>query len=267
MSLTQTKGEHFARAVLAEIPDDHPRGPTLRGLIYLGWARGGRFRRRDRRYAGRAVRVALRLARAMRLVASSPGTPIIWSATSHALTNPPCSSGGCYARETAPSAEARETSGPTWVLASGAEIHFENTSHDGTEHFDGAAGVDPFAGVEPFDVYTRAQGIADGMLIDVTAQAARGGVKYPTAITMGVQALCVDLTEMASFMGCTAEGRLTDVLMLFILAARRCKTSEFAFEVLAITESALPDRIKLRAIIGPGDDAAPVITILLADED
>jgi hypothetical protein len=43
--------------------------------------------------------------------------------------------------------------------------------------------------------------------------------------------------------------------------------SSAAFEVMAVVDRVRPSRVALRIECGPGDDAEPVLTILLPDED
>ena len=47
---------------------------------------------------------------------------------------------------------------------------------------------------ENFDLihsYTRAQAIADGVLVDVSATAREAGIRFPVALTCAVYARCV----------------------------------------------------------------------------
>ena len=56
--------------------------------------------------------------------------------------------------------------------------------------------------------YTRAEAIADGVLIDVSEQAKQAGFCYPVAVTAGVWAECVAVPEGAA--GRDETGRLCD---------------------------------------------------------
>ena len=41
---------------------------------------------------------------------------------------------------------------------------------------------------------------------------------------------------------------------------------DIAFEVLCVTTSVRPSRVALRAVVGPGDDAEPVVTVMRPEE-
>ncbi len=120
--------------------------------------------------------------------------------------------------------------------------------------------------------YTRSQALADGVLIDVTGDAREAGIKYPTAVTEALWNGYIDPDERLKSMGQSSRGRLWDVLFLFTFAARSSPKgcSELLYKV-----SFLMDRdgryqqetVEIKAICGPGDDRAPVITIMLPDED
>ena len=111
---------------------------------------------------------------------------------------------------------------------------------------------------EPICCYSRAQALADGVLVDVSERAQRAGIKYPTACTAAVWALIGTVPE-----SCSAEEsvRLAAVLTAMLAAIRRGGvrgTDRVEFEALGCA---------LWAQCGPGDTAAPVITIMMQGED
>ena len=117
--------------------------------------------------------------------------------------------------------------------------------------------------------YSRAQAIEDGVLVDVTAEARETGIKLPTALTREVWESFVALSP-AAIEACNDErGRLHDILWLFRCAAARAPrdVSELRFELYVVTTKPEPELVTLKAICGPGDDEAPVITILLPEQD
>ncbi len=116
--------------------------------------------------------------------------------------------------------------------------------------------------------YTRAQAIEDGVLVDVTAMAREAGLKYPVALTRAVWAMCVVLSPAAERACNDQTGRLWDVLWMLWIAAKRARagTSEIVFAIRCVTTTVTPSHVALRAIVGPGDDAEPVITVMLPDE-
>ena len=56
------------------------------------------------------------------------------------------------------------------------------------------------------DTYSRADALADGVLIDVSATAREAGIIYPVALTSMVHETCVALTDAARDAGCDEEG-------------------------------------------------------------
>ena len=108
---------------------------------------------------------------------------------------------------------------------------------------------------EPIHVYTRAQALADGELVDVTTTAAEAGFRIPVALTRAVWADCVEWTDADT-------KRQT---------ARVAKAeSSFFFMVYRVPRGGRAMKAKLtrlKACIGPGDDGEPVITIMQPNED
>jgi hypothetical protein len=47
---------------------------------------------------------------------------------------------------------------------------------------------------------------------------------------------------------------------------RRPEGSEVLFELYCVTTDVRASRVRLRAVMGPGDDAAPVLTVMLPEE-
>jgi hypothetical protein len=120
--------------------------------------------------------------------------------------------------------------------------------------------------------YTRAQALADGVLIDVTEDAREAGIKYPTAVTEALWNGYIDPDERLKSMGQSARGRLWDVLFLFTFAARSSPKgcNELLYKVNFLMDEGdkyQQETVEIKAVCGPGDDGAPVITIMLPDED
>ena len=115
--------------------------------------------------------------------------------------------------------------------------------------------------------YTRAQALAEGVLIDTTEMAHEAGFKIPTAITADLHArLLPNDTELAR--GQSYEGRLWDVLWMASVGARLSgSTDRVSFQViLAEVEDRHPQKtrqntLNLWCVIGPGDQGEPVITV------
>jgi len=109
--------------------------------------------------------------------------------------------------------------------------------------------------------YTRAQAIADRVLIDVTPTALKAGFRFPVAVTAALMAALDMIPQQYSHED--IEGRLWDVLWMASLAARRAKPgcSRIAFEVILHIEGTRRKYQTLILDIGPGDTSYPVITI------
>lgn len=120
--------------------------------------------------------------------------------------------------------------------------------------------------------YSRAQALADGVLIDVSDVAREAGFRIAVAMTAQAWADCVAWTEADSQRQVTQDeaGRLWDVLWLARIAARRADSSQVAFELHRVPRGGRgqrPRRTTLHMHIGPGDHAKPVVTIMVPDED
>ena len=117
--------------------------------------------------------------------------------------------------------------------------------------------------------YTRAQAIADGVLVDVSELAKQAGFRFPVAVTAGVWAECVAVPDGVS--GQDETGRLWDVLNVLRFAIARqkgdCERVDFAVHVRNDNRAGDPPLVRLYALCGPGDDAEPVITVMLPSED
>ena len=110
--------------------------------------------------------------------------------------------------------------------------------------------------------YTRAQALADGVLVDVSERARCHGIKYPTACTAGVLALIEAIEKPhPTLRQVQVLGRTDAVLVSMLSAIRRGGTrgtDRVVFEALGAA---------LWAQCGPGDTAEPCITIMREGED
>ena len=109
--------------------------------------------------------------------------------------------------------------------------------------------------------HTRAQALADGLLVDVSRQASpaemRGGFTGPVAVTAAlwsaIEAIPDSLAGVAD-----SRGRLHDVLWLARVAAHRRATSFAVHLPYAGTRKRVQT---LRVDVGPDDDGSPCVTI------
>jgi hypothetical protein len=117
--------------------------------------------------------------------------------------------------------------------------------------------------------YTRAQALADGVLVDLTPLAKEAGFRIPIAVTEAVyldylKPSAAHAAESQSF-----DSRAWDLLqVLRFAAAVHPDHDTILFKVLFIlTPGCPPEPVSLKAICGPGDEGEPVLTILLPLED
>ena len=127
---------------------------------------------------------------------------------------------------------------------------------------------------EVIHAYTRAQAIADGVLVDVSD---RGNVfTYPVAMTATAYALTVAWTDedearKGEGTGQSEAGRIWDVFYLGAIAARRAAGRQrVPYSLMVVPRegaSVEPVRVELHLHVGPGDRGEPVLTIMLPGED
>jgi hypothetical protein len=122
---------------------------------------------------------------------------------------------------------------------------------------------------EVIHTYTRAQAIDDGVLVDVSETAKEAGFRFPVALTRAVCAKCVEVPPKVVLQD--EEGRLWDVLCMAFFAIKRARQGGeqllFKLHVRNDNRERTPPLVTLKLVCGPGDDAEPVITIMLPDED
>lgn len=133
---------------------------------------------------------------------------------------------------------------------------------------------------EVIHTYSRAEAIADGVLVDVEALApgvaAEAGFKAPVALTEGVFEDCVDWSDAddarkRTGTGQDVKGRLWDVLYMAMVAARRNPgTDRVTFTMVRVPRAGRglqPRKVQLVLHLGPGDTPEPVFTIMKPGED
>lgn len=122
--------------------------------------------------------------------------------------------------------------------------------------------------------YTRAQAIADGVLVDVTDIAREAGFQRPVAMTDAAWHDCVAWSDddSAAQVYQDETGRLWDVLTMAMFAIRRQRTpvQVLNFDLMRVPRdghTTQPITATLKLMIGAGDEGLPVLTILLLSED
>ena len=118
--------------------------------------------------------------------------------------------------------------------------------------------------------YTRAQAIADGVLVDLSKSplVKEAGFRIPVAMTAGAFAKTVVDPDVELPPGQDVEGRLWDVLTVLrvtILASPEI-TDRVHFKV-SVWNGRYRENVNLWAHTGPGDSGEPVLTIMLEGED
>ena len=113
---------------------------------------------------------------------------------------------------------------------------------------------------------TREDLLRDGILVDVSTLATQAGFKYPVAVGRSVWDTYVAIPPGVT--GQDETGRLWDILWMLKIAIRRSTGGDtILFRLSVRNDNRQPRPVQLKALCGPGDDAEPVITILLPDED
>lgn len=122
--------------------------------------------------------------------------------------------------------------------------------------------------------YTRAQALADGVLVDVSETAREAGFRWPVAMTHAAWEDCVAWSEEDSRHQVHQDeaGRLWDVLWMAFCAIRGSAAGDgqmiySLYRVPLDGKSVKAVQTQLKIMAGPGDDGEPVITLLLPGED
>src|SRR5659263_115215 len=135
---------------------------------------------------------------------------------------------------------------------------------------------------EVISSYSRAEALADGVLIDVTETSKEAGIVYPVAISQGLWGGYIEVPE--SLKGIQdIQGRLWDVLTMFRFSAKATKKAEddvvgsqrdapqtmffkTIFQMPSTRGTPKMETVSIKSICGPGDNADPVLTFLLPEE-
>ena len=129
-----------------------------------------------------------------------------------------------------------------------------------------------FGGV--ISTYSRAQALEDGVLVEAGPMANACGFRWPVAITAAAWSDCVAWTDADSERQVHQDqsGRLFDVLFMahHAICSSPSGGDRLKFELYRVPPdgtSTEPAITTLKLIVGPGDHAEPVITVLLLEED
>lgn len=132
-----------------------------------------------------------------------------------------------------------------------------------------SAPANPFEGAPVIFTYTRKQALDDGVLVDLTDWAKETGFRIPVACTRAVWDGYLDPPEELKALGQSLRGRAHDLLWMLYVAIRKAPSSSdfIAFEVIFLNRQKKQETVTLKAVCGPGDQAEPVITVMLPNED
>jgi hypothetical protein len=131
--------------------------------------------------------------------------------------------------------------------------------------------TDFWADAEVISVYTRTQAIEDGTLVDLTTWASSGpdgmlnGFTIPVAVTASVWADINDIPKSKNWQD--IRGRAHDVLGMARMAANGAEGVTVLFQVIVDLTRTRKRTQTYKMVVGPGDNAEPVITIMQPDED
>jgi hypothetical protein len=135
---------------------------------------------------------------------------------------------------------------------------------------------------EVISSYSRAEALADGVLIDVTETAKEAGIVYPVTISQGLWGGYIEVPESLKCIQ-DLQGRLWDVLTMFRFSAKATKKAGddvvgsqrdapqtmFFKTIFQMPSRGTPkmETVSIKAICGPGDNADPVLTFMLPEEN
>ena len=117
--------------------------------------------------------------------------------------------------------------------------------------------------------YSRADALADGVLVDVSELAKEAGFKFPVALTRAAYQDCVAWDNAKERTYQDESGRLWDIFSMALYAVRKNKAAgRVTFDVLRVKSgSTRPTKVTLTMVIGAGDTPEPVITVMFPGED
>jgi hypothetical protein len=142
---------------------------------------------------------------------------------------------------------------------------FEMMKNLGEADFDAFPNLSPFEGAEIIHSYSRAEAIEDGVLIDVSKQAAEVGITLHTAVTPAVWAELIGNPKWEAWG--TEDQRLKRLLSDACSELEK-RASDIAFFCIRMADlGVMVGEIHIRAQRGPGDNLEPVLTVMLGHED
>lgn len=135
----------------------------------------------------------------------------------------------------------------------------------GEADFDAFPSCSPFENADVIHSYSRTEAIEDGVLMDVSKQAAEVGITLHTAVTPGVWAELIANPKWETWG--TEEERLKRLLSDACGELEKRESDIALFCIRLTDQGAVRGEIHLRVQRGPGDNLEPVLTVMLSHED
>ncbi|RZU28895.1 DUF6573 family protein [Edaphobacter modestus] len=129
-----------------------------------------------------------------------------------------------------------------------------------------------FENAEILSMYTRAQAIEDGVLVDMTAEpfgdlAREAGLKWPITMTSTAFHAFVAVSDTKGHSCQDIKGRWWDVVWMFRRTRREISPLEARWSVCVRDPDGRVRQKQLKCVSGPADDGEPCLTFMLPDED
>ena len=169
----------------------------------------------------------------------------------------------------------------TWTFDKGtviARTPREATASEAAAALDMVALLDAFAAMAGPSIdlatvtfaYSRAQAIADGVLVDVTETAKQAGFTVPVALTAAVVERYVFVPP--GVMAQDPQGRLWDLCTMLRYGIAQAQDRggrelRFSLHVRNDNREGIPPLVELKCLSGPGDHGEHVLTVMLPEED
>jgi hypothetical protein len=115
--------------------------------------------------------------------------------------------------------------------------------------------------------YSRADALADGVLVDVTESARAAKFRIPVAMTRTIWTRCVEVRDGVRNM--SESVRLWRVLHALHIGIALCfaGTDRLTFKLDVPGADGAIDHVEILAVCGPGDDGDPVLTLMVPGEE
>ncbi len=125
---------------------------------------------------------------------------------------------------------------------------------------------------EIISIYSRADAIADGVLVDMTQEpfgslAREAGIVWPIAMTSTAFAEFVEVFDAPGHSCQDVKGRWWDVLWMFRRTRREVSPLEARWKLAVRDADGRQRQKELKCVSGPADDGSPCLTFMLPNED